>query len=56
MLFLNAFSWETDLWVMLSDFKVKKKNEIGRGNLCLTENRVSRNEMWYAAGNVQMDF
>ena len=44
MLFLKAFSWETDLWVTLGDFTVKKKNKtkqknrkIGKGNLYLTE-------------------
>ena len=38
LLFLKAFSWETNLLVMLRDFTVKKC-EIGKGNLYLTENR-----------------
>ena len=32
----------------LSDFMVKRR---GKGNLYLTENRLSRNEMWCATGN-----
>ena len=28
-----------------------KKSRIGKGNLHLTENRLSRNEMWCAVGN-----
>ena len=35
---------------MLVDFTVKKR-EIGKGNLCLTENRCSRIKMWCTAGN-----
>ena len=48
LLFLKAFSWETDLWVTLGDFTVKKR-KIGKGNLYLTENRLSWNEMCCAA-------
>ena len=44
MLFLKAFSWETDLLVMPGDFTVKKC-KIGKGNLYLTENQLSENEM-----------
>ena len=29
LLFLNAFSWETDLWVMPGDFTLKNA-ELGR--------------------------
>ena len=29
-----------------------KKSKIGKGNLYLTENRLSRNEMWCASGNL----
>ena len=50
---LKAFLWETDLWAtlgMLGDITVKKC-KIGKGNLYLTENRLSRNEMWCAAEN-----
>ena len=36
--FLKAFSWETDLWVTLDDFRVKKAK-------LWTENRLSRHEM-----------
>ena len=43
LLFLKAFSWETDLWVTLGDFAVKK-HKIGKGNLYLTENPLTRNE------------
>ena len=35
---------------MLGDFTVKNA-KIGKGNLYLTENRLSRNEMWCAAYN-----
>ena len=47
MLFLKVFSWETDRWVTLGDFTVKKRN-IGKGIMYLPENRLSRNEMWCA--------
>ena len=30
LLFLKAFSWETDLWVKLGDFKVKTQNWEGK--------------------------
>ena len=40
LLFLKAFSWETDLWVALGDFTVKN------AKLYETENRLSRNKMW----------
>ena len=46
LLFLKAFSLETDLWVTLSDFTVRK---IGKGNLYLTENRLSWNKIRCAA-------
>ena len=32
---------------MLGDFTLKKR-KIGKGNLYLTENRLGRNEIWYA--------
>ena len=38
LLFLKAFSWETDLWVMLVDFALKK--------LYLAKNPFSRNEIY----------
>ena len=47
LLFLKAFSSETILKVTLGDFAVKKR-KIGKGNLYLTKNRLSRNEMCYA--------
>ena len=34
----------------MGDFKVKKR-KIGKGNLYLTENRLSRNEMWCVSDN-----
>ena len=49
-LFLKALSSETDLLVTLGDFTVKKR-KIWNGNLYLTENRFSRNEMWCAVVN-----
>ena len=41
-LFLKVFSWETDLWVTLGDFTVKKRKN-GKGNLHLTENQLGKN-------------
>ena len=49
LLFLKAFSWETDLWVTLGDFTVKNA-KFGR-DICATENQLSKNEMWCAADN-----
>ena len=49
-LFLWAFARETDLWVTLSDFMVKKR-KIGKVNLYLTEISFSGNEMWCVADN-----
>ena len=46
----KAFSWETDLWVTLGDFTGKTR-KIGKGNLYLTENQLSRNEVWCASDN-----
>ena len=51
MLFLKANSWETDLWVRLARWFYGKKRKIGRGNLYLTENRLSRNEMSCTTNN-----
>ena len=51
MLFLKAYSWKTDLWVTLGDFTVKRKRKIGKGNLYLSENRLSWNEMCCATDN-----
>ena len=42
-------SWETNLWVTLVDFMVKCKS--GKGNLDLSENQVSWNNMLYLANN-----
>ena len=50
LLFLKAFSWETDLLVALGDFTVKKR-KIWKGNPYVTENRLSENKMWCAADN-----
>ena len=50
LLFLKVFSWETDLWVMLGEFTVKKC-KIGKGNLYLIENWLSWNDMRCAAAN-----
>ena len=44
LLFLKAFSWETNLWVTLDAFTVKKR-KIGKGNLNLTENWLSKNKI-----------
>ena len=43
LLFLKAFSWETNLWVKLGDFIVKKR-KIWKKNVYLTENQLSRKE------------
>ena len=50
LLFLKAFSWETNLWVILGSFTVKKR-KIGKGNLYLTENQWSWNKICCAADN-----
>ena len=50
LLSLKVFSWETDLCVTLCDLKVKNP-KIGNENLYLTDNRLSRNEMWCGAEN-----
>ena len=44
MFFLKAFSRETDLKVTPGDFAIKKR-KIGKGNLYLTKNQNSRNEI-----------
>ena len=41
LLFLKAFSWETNFLETVGNFMVKDK--ICKGNLYLTENRLSRN-------------
>ena len=50
LVFFKAFSQETDLWVTLGDFTVKKVKS-GREICNLTENRLSRNKMWCKADN-----
>ena len=50
LLFLKAFSWETDLWLTLGDFAVKFR-KIGKENLNLIENWLNRNKMWCALDN-----
>ena len=50
LLFLKAFSWKTDLLVTLCDFTVIH-TKLGKGNLYLTENWFSRNEMWCVVVN-----
>ena len=35
---------------MVGDFTVKKR-KIWKGNLCLTENRLEKNEIWFAEDN-----
>ena len=47
---LKAFSWETNLWVTLGVFKVRRR-KTGKGNLYLTENRFSINELLCTANN-----
>ena len=49
LLFSKAFSWEIDLWVTLGGFTVKTQNWEGKS--VLSENWLSRNEMWCAADN-----
>ena len=48
---LKGFSWETDLWITLCDFTVKK-GKIGKENLYFTEIFLSLNEMWFAVDNL----
>ena len=48
LLFLKAFSWESDLWVT---WFYGKKCKTWKGNMNLIENRLSGNETWCAADN-----
>ena len=45
LLFLKAFSWETNLLKNTKWFHSKKNRKVGNGNLYLTENRLNWNEM-----------
>ena len=49
LLFLKAFSWETNLWVTLGDFTVKNA-KLGK-EICISWKSKSWNEMWCAADN-----
>ena len=49
LLFLKAFSWETDLWVTLGDFMVKTQNWEGKS--AFNENQLGRNEIWHVEDN-----
>ena len=53
--FLKAFSWETDLWIALGYFTVKKNTNVKlEGEICiqsLSENWLSWNENVYVADN-----
>ena len=51
VLFLKVFSRDTDLWVMLGDFTVKKPRKIRKGNPYLPENWLSKTEMLCVADN-----
>ena len=51
LLILKAFSCETDLWVTIGDFALKKNRTIGKGDLYLTKNRSDRNEICCAEDN-----
>ena len=42
LLFIKAFSWDTDLWVMLGDFK-GEKSKLGKRNV------FNLNQTWCAA-------
>ena len=50
LLFSKAFSSEPDLSVTVGDF-YGKDAKFGKGNLYLTENRLSGNKKWCAADN-----
>ena len=51
LLFLKAFSGETDLWVTLGALAIKKKRKIGKVNPKLTKIRLGRNEISCAEDN-----
>ena len=42
----KAFSWETDIWIMLGNFALKRK--IGKGTLHLTKEQFGRNKICFA--------
>ena len=48
LLFLKAFSWETDLWVTLGELTVKNAKFGREIFIKCTGNRLDRNEIWYA--------
>ena len=50
LLFLKAFSWETDLWVTVGDFTAKN-GKSGKRNLYVTENQLRRDKIWCEADN-----
>ena len=50
MLFLKAFSWETNLWVTVGDFTLKKCKS-GKRNLYVTESQLRRDKIWCEADN-----
>ena len=49
LLFSEAFSWETELWMTVGNFTLKRK--IGKGNLSLTKNLLGRKGNCYAEDN-----
>ena len=50
LLFLKAFFWETDLWVTLGDFTVKKQ-KYWEGKSVFNWKSIKLNEMYCAADN-----
>ena len=49
LLFLKAFSWETDLWIPVGDFAIKTQNLEGKS--VLTKDRLGKNKMWSSTEN-----
>ena len=50
MLFLKAFSWKNQ-FLSNARWFYGKKHKVGKGNLYLTENQLSRNKMCCEADN-----
>ena len=50
-LFITFFLRNRSLSNAIGDFTVKNNRKIRKGNFYFTENRLERNEIWFAEGN-----